>query len=181
MRQSHPIGDSDDAYEVSREELLRDLQGVASLNLVAQQALDAAREARSRVCTEALMAGMTLREVSDATGYSISSVRRAKLSENRRNAGWYKARTRPSQEQYWDGQRWLLRFRPERDGATGPQRPAQQPARSPNRQPPSAHPTPKGGLSSEAKRRAEAGLPPPNYDRKPEQQQFPGTVTRQQP
>ena len=176
MTQSHPNSDSGDEYEVSHDELRRALEGVASLYVVAKKAVAAAREALSRVGTEALMAGMSLREVSDATGYSISSVRRAKLSENRRNAGWYKARTRPNQEQYWDGQRWLLRFRPERDGAAGPQHPAQQRAREQTRQPPSAAPTSEGGLSSEAKRRAEDGRPPPDYAPMPEQQQFPDTT-----
>ena len=65
----------------------------------------------ARASTEALMAGWTLRDVAEATGYSISSVRRAKLDAHRRPAGWYPAVTREDWIQFFDGSKWILQFR----------------------------------------------------------------------
>lgn len=143
--------------KVTDDELRRALARVASKRSLVAQAAEGARDELARFGTEALMAGWTLREVADATGYSVSSVRRAKLDAHRRRAGWYPAVTREGWQQYWDGSAWVLEFR--------------RPEASTE-----------AGITSEASRRADSGLPPPDYNRTPpQQQQLPETTERHTP
>ena len=145
----------DQVIRITDAELNDALAEVNTARIVAQRATERARAKLARVSTEALMAGMTLRQVANKTGYSISSVRRAKLLK----PPSYPATTRDGFEQHWDGERWLLEFRPTR------------------RHPDDAAPQPTAeGLTSEATRRAAAGLPPPDYSQqRPHQQQLPDT------
>ena len=67
---------------MNMDQVIRINDSLAEVNtarIVAQRATERARAKLARVSTEALMAGMTLRQVANKTGYSISSVRRAKL------------------------------------------------------------------------------------------------------
>ena len=69
----------DQVIRITDAELNDALAEVNTARIVAQQATERARAKLARVSTEALMAGMTLSQVANKTGYSISSVRRAKL------------------------------------------------------------------------------------------------------
>ena len=116
--------------DVELEELLSE---VSKAREAAERLEAAAKLQLARAATEALMAGWSLRQVADATGYSISTVRRVRLvepavkneGEGPRPVGWYEAVTRPGMLQFFDGERWLRRFRddPARTGPA-PGRPA---------------------------------------------------------
>ena len=92
-------------------ELRGQLAAPASVREAAERTAERAHEMLARSGTEALMAGRSLREVADATGYSASTVQRHRLHDVARRAGWYRSITRAGMEQYWDGRRWRLEFR----------------------------------------------------------------------
>lgn len=101
----------DGIIEVSDEDLREALGEVAAQRTMAEDLASQARDKLARTATEALMAGWSLRDVAEASGYSISAVRRAKLDAHRRRAGWYPAVTREDLMQFYDGKKWRLEFR----------------------------------------------------------------------
>ena len=101
----------------SAAEMALRLAAVASARETAEAAGRRAAERLARTGTEALMAGLSLRDVAAATGYSASTVQRHRLGDIGPRAGWYPARTRPGSEQRHDGRRWLLEFREIEDGS----------------------------------------------------------------
>ena len=123
----------DGIIEVSDDDLRDALGEVAAQRAAAEDMATKARDGLALASTEALMAGWTLRDVAEASGYSISGVRRAKLDAHRRRAGWYPAVTREGWLQFFDSKKWLMQFRrpapPGSDGSgAAPERPSRDPA-----------------------------------------------------
>ena len=67
-------------------------------------------------------AGLTLTEVAELAGVSVSTIRRLHRAATPKAAGWYPAPL-PGQQQRWDGFRWMLEFRPDHDGGSELRRP----------------------------------------------------------